>query len=178
MSVPFLSRSMRHGDFMSPALPLARIVLAVTTVLAAPAALLAAAPADDKSVADILMALEHQSWVAWKAQDAKFFEGFLSEDHVELWPQGPADKAGVVRGVAQAGCKVESNSITRFHFTRLSQDSALLVYRAEQETTCGGAAVPSPTWATSVYALRGGQWKNVLYQQLPATVPGAIPGPP
>ena len=40
-------------------------------------------------------------------------------------------------------------------------------HRAEQNTTCGEARVPSPVWATSLYAKRAGRWVNVLYQHTP-----------
>jgi hypothetical protein len=122
---------------------------------------------DDPGLESRLIALERDSWTAWKAHDAKFFDGFLADDHVELFSAGPIDKKAVMGFLAGGGCKVESYAIDDFHFTRLTPESAVLVYRARQSSTCGGQPVPSPTWATSVFALRNGQWKNVLYQQLP-----------
>ena len=62
-------------------------------------------------------------------------------------------------------------SATSAGVVALGADSAVLVYRAEQSTTCGGAPVPSPAWATSVYVYRGGRWLNVLYQQTPLAKP-------
>ncbi len=114
-----------------------------------------------------LIALERASWVAWQSHDAKFFEGFLSEDHIEVHGYGVTGKSDVVRGVGRDACKVESYAVADFRFRRLSEDSAMLVYRAEQSTTCGGAVVPSPVWTSSVYAKRGGRWVNVLFQQTP-----------
>jgi hypothetical protein len=122
---------------------------------------------DDENLQTRLIALERDSWKAWHAQDAKFFEGFLSDDHVELGSGGPGDKKAVVGFIASGACKVQSYAIDDFRFTRLTPDSAMLVYRARQTTTCGGVEVPSPAWATSVFAYRNGSWKNVLYQQLP-----------
>jgi hypothetical protein len=45
----------------------------------------------------------------------------------------------------------------------------LVTYRAEQDTVCGTARVPSPVWATSLYVKRAGKWLNVLYQHAPVT---------
>ncbi len=146
---------------------------AAGAILAAP---LAAWGADamtepDREIQQLLAGLEKQSWVAWKARDALFFEGFLSDDHIEVGPFGFIDKATVVAGVGSPACKVESYFVGEIRFTRLAGDSAVLNYRAEQKTTCGGAAVPSPAWATSVYVKRGGKWLNVLYQQTPLPAP-------
>jgi hypothetical protein len=51
----------------------------------------------------------------------------------------------------------------------VAEDTALLAYRAEQKTMCGGFAVPSPAWVSSLYVKRGSRWVNVLYQQTPIT---------
>lgn len=114
-----------------------------------------------------LIALERQSWVAWKDHDAAFFDRFLSDDHVELQGAGPMGKAPVVEGVA-SGCVVKSYALDRFNFTRFSPDTALLIYRAEQDTSCGGQKVLSPVWATSLFVRRDGRWQNALYVHSPA----------
>src|SRR5262245_23569630 len=114
-----------------------------------------AAPlADDTQVMATLVDLETKSWVAWQGHDGKFFEGFLSDDHVEVGFAGPIGKAPVVAGVTGAGCSVASYKVGDMHFSRINADTAVLVYRAEQDTKCGGKSVPSPVWATSVYVRR------------------------
>ena len=131
--------------------------------IAAAAGLAGAAHAQPANpLADTLIALEKQSWVAWQGHDGAFFERFLSDDHVEMQGDGPAGKAPVVAGV-RAGCVVKSYAIDRFSMTQFSAETALLTYRAEQDTTCGPAKVPSPVWATSLFVKRGGQWQNALY---------------
>jgi len=55
---------------------------------------------------------------------------------------------------------VRSYDVDQFGLTRISSDTALLVYHARQDTTCGSALVPSPVWASSLYVLRGGRWQN------------------
>jgi hypothetical protein len=120
-------------------------------------------PADEKLIRE----LETKSWVAWKGHDAAFFEQFLSDDHVEVHAYGIVGKAAVVDGVRSPACVVQNYSLGLFSLTPVSADTVLVTYRAEQNTSCGTAKVPSPVWATSLYARRAGRWVNVLYQHTP-----------
>lgn len=122
-----------------------------------------ASTADD-SLQEQLTAIEKQSWVAWQAHDGKFFQSFLSDDHVEVGTTGIATKAQVVAYVGSGSCVISHYSVDHFHATRFDTGTALLTYRAEQQTTCGGAVVPSPTWVSSLFVRRNGKWVNALYQ--------------
>ena len=123
------------------------------------------------AVGQALVALERESWTAWKARDGAFFDRFLTAEHLDVGAGGPSDKKTVVAGVASHACKVDSYEITDFHVVRISADTAALVYRAQQTTTCGSVLVPSPAWATSVYVRHNGAWHNALYQQTPIGAP-------
>jgi hypothetical protein len=115
-----------------------------------------------------LVALEKASWVAWQKMDAAFWDRFLSSDHVELNGfVGAIGKKGVIDGIASKACHVASYKVSDFTFRRFDPRTAVLIYRAEQDTTCGAIKVPSPVWATSLYQLRGGRWVNVLYGHSP-----------
>jgi hypothetical protein len=127
----------------------------------------AASPQRDDTLEAKLVALERSSWVAWKARDGRFFEGFLSDDHLEVGAQGVSGKAAVVGFVASRVCVVESYSLGQIAFQRIAEDVAVLTYRAEQKSQCGTVPVPSPARVTSMYVNRGGRWLNVLYQQTP-----------
>lgn len=146
---------------MTPArlLPVLVFALAATSLRAAETS-----SADEAAVRE----LEAKSWVAWKGHDAGFFEQFLSEDHVEVHAYGIVGKAAVVDGVRSPACVVQAYSLGPLALTRVSADTILVTYRAEQDTTCGSQKVPSPVWATSLYARRDGRWVNVLYQHTPA----------
>jgi hypothetical protein len=122
---------------------------------------------DAAALRDTLVALEKQSWEAWKNRDGKFFQGFLSDDHVEIGFGGVTDKAAVVAGVGSPACVVKSYAVDRFELKTLGPDTALLTYYADQDTACGGNAVPSPVWVGSLYVKRGGRWWNAAYQQTP-----------
>ncbi len=111
-----------------------------------------------------LVNLEKQSWEAWKNRDGKFFQEFLSDDHVEVGFGGRSTKAEVVAIVGSPVCKVQSYTLADFQMTLLASDTALLTYREDQDTTCH-QKVPSPCWVSSLYMKRGERWLNVLYQQ-------------
>lgn len=127
----------------------------------------ATAAAPPPALVDELVALEKQSWTAWQARDAAFFDSFLSADHVEVGIAGPAGKELVLKVVGSSACTVAGWSVDRFSATQAGPDAVLLVYHAAQDTTCGGKPVPSPVWASSLYVRRDGRWQNLMYQQTP-----------
>jgi hypothetical protein len=123
------------------------------------------AATDTAALKDALTNLEKQSWEAWQKRDGKFFQDFLADDHVEVGFGGPTNKATVVRGVGSPVCVVKSYTVEGFELTMFDEKTALLTYHAAQDTTCGGNAVPSPVWVSSLYVKRDGRWLNALYQQ-------------
>jgi hypothetical protein len=125
------------------------------------------ATADSSAVAAIkeqLIKLEKQSWEAWKNRDGKFFQGFLSDDHVEVGFNGLANKAEVVAFVGSPVCTVTSYQLDQFELKMLDKNTALLTYREAQDTVCHNP-VPWPCWVSSLYMKRGDRWLNVFYQQ-------------
>jgi hypothetical protein len=142
------------------------VVAIALALLASPAA--ADGMPDPAALKSELVQLETQSWVAWQNHDGKFFERFLSDDHVEIQPGGRAGKASVVAGVAGPACAVTHYTISDFALTVFSPTAALLTYKADQDTTCGTAKVPTPVWASSLFIKRDGRWLNALYVHTPA----------
>ena len=133
-----------------------------------PIFLLAAAAAASPTTEQTLIDLETRSWAAWQKMDAGFWDRFLSDDHIEISGYaGATGKKSVIDGIRSKVCHVASYKVDHFTFRQLDPRTAVLVYRAEQDTTCGGIKVPSPVWATSLYQLRGGRWQNVLYEHTP-----------
>jgi hypothetical protein len=113
---------------------------------------------------DTLIALEKKSWEAWKNRDGKFFDEFLSDDHLEVGFGGLANKAAVVNMVGSPVCTVKSYTVDKFKCTLIDTNVAVLSYYATQDTVCYGKPVPSPVWVTSLFVKRGERWVNVLYQ--------------
>ena len=129
-------------------------------------------PASTKNpLEETLIDLEKRSWVAWQSRDGKFFDGFLSNDHIEVGLGGLASKAEVVKMVGSPICTVKSYSVDKFKCTQIDTNVAVLNYYAAQDTVCNGQPVPSPVWVSSVFAKRGDRWVNVLYQHSEAMKP-------
>jgi len=123
-----------------------------------------ATASESDEVKEHLIKLEKQSWEAWKNRDGKFFQDFLSDDHVEVGFGGLTNKAEVVAFVGSPVCTVKSYKLDRFEMKMLDKDTALLTYWEEQDTVCN-KQVPSPCWVSSLYMKRGDKWLNVFYQQ-------------
>jgi len=137
-----------------------------------PIFLLAAAAAASPTTEQTLIDLETRSWAAWQKMDAGFWDRFLSDDHIEISGYaGATGKKSVIDGIRSRVCRVASYKVDHFTVRQFDPNTAVLVYRAEQDTTCGGIKVPSPVWATSLYQLRGGRWQNVLYEHTPVLTP-------
>ena len=92
-----------------------------------------------------LIKLEKQSWEAWKNRDGKFFQDFLSDDHVEVGFGGVSNKAEIVSFVGSPVCTVKSYQLDQFELKMLDKNTALLTYREAQDTVCRNP-VPSPCW--------------------------------
>jgi hypothetical protein len=124
---------------------------------------------DTIAIKQKLIQLEKASWDAWKNRDSKFYETFLSDDHVEIGGGGIGNKAEVIATVATPRCNVKSYTADKFQFILFNSNSALLTYYATQETMCGTYKVPSPVWVSSLYIKRGNTWLNAAYQQTPVS---------
>src|ERR1700737_3539251 len=74
---------------------------------------------DVAAIKEQLIKLEKQSWEAWQNRDGKFFQDFLSEDHVEVGFGGLTNKAEVVAFVGSPVCTVKSYELDHFEFERL-----------------------------------------------------------
>jgi hypothetical protein len=112
-----------------------------------------------------LTAMEKHSWEAWQKRDGKFYENFLSDDHVEVGGSGLSTKKEVAQFVGSPACVVKNYALSDFKLTQFNAETALLTYHAEQDTTCHGHIVSSPVWVSSLYVKRKGKWQNALYQQ-------------
>ena len=139
--------------------------LLLMAILVLPAVSVAQNKASDGSLEKQLVQLEKRSWEAWQKRDGDFYRRFLSDDHVEVGGSGLSTKKEVADFVGSSACVVKSYKLSDFKLTRFNEQTALLTYHAEQETTCRHGAVPSPVWVSSLYVKRKGEWKNALYQQ-------------
>jgi hypothetical protein len=122
---------------------------------------------------DALVTLERGAYEAWKSKDGKFWDTFLSDKFVGYGTTGRLNKASAIKEYTGAGCEIKSFSLSDERMTPLSNDVALVTYKATVEGTCDGQRVPANSWAASVYVRDGDQWKGVFHAQSPVVDPAA-----
>ena len=135
-------------------------------------------PAAAQGAGDVkqtLIDLEKGAWEAWKKKDGNYFETFLTDDTVQVNAAGVARKAQIVKGIGSSDCEVRGYTTDGFDLVMLNPDTALLTFSATQDATCGGAAEPSPVWASTVFVRRGGKWLAAFHQETPAQRPAPQP---
>jgi hypothetical protein len=91
----------------------------------------------------------------------------LSEESIGVGDSGVAKKATIVKDIASSECEVRSYSLDNYEVVMLDPNTAILTYKADQDATCKGKAVPARVWASSVYVKRGGKWLNAFHQETP-----------
>jgi hypothetical protein len=116
-----------------------------------------------------LTGIEQSLWEAWKTADFEVFRANLTENAVTTGSMGVmAGRDRMIEMMSQSPCDVTSYALSEIQLHRVSDDTAILTYRAEQDATCSGETLPSPVWVSSVYHNQGGAWRSVLYQETPA----------
>jgi hypothetical protein len=130
-----------------------------------------AAPATKEAI----VALEKQTWDAWKARDGKPYANLLSDKSVTLTAMGRIDKAANIKALTDMKCDIKSFSFSDEQITPVGSDVAILTMKAVEDGVCDGKAIPANLWVASVYAREGNDWKSVLYAESPIVDPKAPP---
>lgn len=113
-----------------------------------------------------LSEMEKTLWTAWKYKDAAPFETNLSADTVMVGEMGVSGKSSVTSEIKN--CDVKSFSLSDWKMTKLNASAALLTYKATEEGSCGGMALPSSVWASSIWVKRKDVWVAAFHQETPA----------
>lgn len=141
-----------------------RLAFALLAVVAT--ALAAAAPATAAHHEEMLMEQEEALWAGWKNADTAAFEKYMAADAVGILGDGSTHgKADMVAMIGSGACEVSSYELSDMKVLPTGKDSVVLVYRAEQDAVCDGEPVPSHLVVSSTWAMAGGDWRNVLYQE-------------
>jgi hypothetical protein len=115
-----------------------------------------------------LSEMETALWTAWKNKDAKPFETHLSDDSVLVGDAGVTVKKNIAAEITSAPCEVRSFTLSDWKLTKFGTTSALINYKATQDGTCGGTALPSAVWASSLWVKRKNTWQAAFHQETPA----------
>jgi hypothetical protein len=112
-----------------------------------------------------LSKMEEMLWTAWKNKDPKPFEKYLAADAALVDGSGVGSKKDVTGGMN--ACNINSFSLSDWKLTTINSTAAFITYKAVQDGTCGGTAIPSNIWAGSIWVKRGGGWVAVSHQESP-----------
>jgi len=111
---------------------------------------------------------------AFSKGDAATIQKHLLPDGVAVDPMGGTPVSEMLKMLGDIkilpGWKIESSK-----FLWLDDNTVVHMYKWTGKGTMMGQPVPSPTWSSTVWVQRGGQWKAGFHQETVAIAP---PPPP
>ena len=110
--------------------------------------------------------METALWNAWKNKDPNPFKTHLSSDSVLVGDMGVGGGSNIAEEMK--GCEVRSFSLSNWKMTKVNANTALLTYKATQDATCSGTAMPGTVWASTIWVKRKGTWQAAFHQETPA----------
>jgi hypothetical protein len=130
----------------------------------------AAAKSVDGDMLETLLAAEKEFWEAWKNKKPEAFRSNVRDDGFFYGEYGMTPKAKIYEEMVQAvnSCTVNSYSLEDARVVSLDANTALLLYVAHQNATCGGEPVEPVMNGVSAYVKQDGRWINVMRSEVPA----------
>ena len=116
-------------------------------------------------------AIERAINAAIQKGDVKAFQANIAEDAIAVDGNGRMPIGEFIKSFNQI--KLTKFAIDQANVQFLNDTTAVLTYRFTGEGSFMGQPMPSPTWSSSVYVLRGGKWQAVFHQESVAA-----PAPP
>src|SRR5262245_22699554 len=113
-----------------------------------------------------LMSLERRGWEAVVRQDWDALKGLMADDFRAVSCHG-GRRSRAEFLAALAHLRLRSYELDSLVATRLSEDAAVLTYRAPADLSAGARSWGETMWVSQTWVLRGGRWVNVLYQETP-----------
>ena len=112
--------------------------------------------------------IEKTLWEAWKNKRVGPFHLHMAENSVSVSPDGVlAGKQVVIQTIENTDCEVKSYSFSDMAVHRVSNNAAILTYRAEQDAVCDGEKIPENVVVAAVYVRQYGRWLATSYQETP-----------
>lgn len=116
---------------------------------------------------DELMDLERQGWKAISASDADFYRGLVTDRTLIVEHDGVSTGDDLVKEIAENTSPFLEFTLTDERLVKLSEDCAVLTYRASAEVTGRGVfhLFMSTVWQRQDV----GAWRMMFHQQTPAS---------
>ena len=113
-----------------------------------------------------LLSLEHRGWEAVVRQDWGALKGLMADDFRAVSCRGGRSSRAEFLA-ALAHLRLRSYELDQVSVLRLSEEAAVLTYRATADLAAGARSWRETMWVSQTWVLRGGRWVNVLYQETP-----------
>ena len=117
------------------------------------------------TIASELKNLEKEMWRANREGDGSFYERVVREDGLIVSKQGVASKDDIVPVINKNEHPFLKTDLSHLKVVQISEDSALVTYKAKVTTLVDDAEQKFEVFATSVYAREDDQWRSVFHQQ-------------
>jgi hypothetical protein len=112
-----------------------------------------------------LKRLEQEMWRANREGDGSFYERVVRDDALVVSRRGVAGKADIVPAVTKNENPFLKTTLADLKVLQISDDSALVTYKATVIALIDNAEREFQVLATSVYARDGDDWRSVFHQQ-------------
>lgn len=123
------------------------------------------ARSDDPALRSDLIAQEKKVWESMKSKDWTTFENLLADDFTMVCPKGFQDKAQGI-DMARKGT-VNSYALSDWRMTKLSGDSAVVLYKAECDgSSPDGKTMKGTGFASTIWTRHDGKWVAQLHQMV------------
>lgn len=122
-----------------------------------------------KTVEATIIEVDDSFTAAAEKKDSKFFDENVTNDFVGQTPEGPADKAMVVKYIGDDPCSTKSDTPTDRKVVEFSDDVALLTGKSTAERDCDGKKSKNSERYAVLWVKDGDTWKAAFYQNIPAS---------
>jgi ketosteroid isomerase-like protein len=151
--------------------PLAGISIVSLCLLAAlqiNARVEAQAPPDRAAVEKTIMANEIKINDAFAKKDVATMKSMIADDGAGIDMTGFAPVAELFKQLPTMDVKISESKLSDFKYQWVDPNTVIVIYTWTGKGTFMGQPVPSPVYASSVWAKRSNAWRAVFHQETPA----------
>jgi hypothetical protein len=115
-----------------------------------------------------LAGVEQRLWKGWAEGDATPLRHHATANYITIGDWGMmVGRDANIQATAAHSCDVKSYELDDWQLHRLSDETAVLTYEAEQDAVCDGTPVAPEVMVSAVYVMEDGEWKAGSYHETP-----------
>lgn len=126
------------------------------------------AAGDRAAVQAALIANEQKINDAFMKKDLATINSLIAPDGVGVDPMGVSTIGDMLKQLPTMDMKVSNVKLTNHAFHWIDDNTVVMTYTWTGQGTAMGQPVPSPTYASTVWAKKNGKWWAVFHQETPA----------